>query len=444
MASRFISRMFYEEDNAPLIVIRIVFGLLIFLESIGALLNGWVYNTLIAPPFTFTFIGLEWLQPLSGPWMYVNFALMGIAALMVMLGYWYKSGVAIFTILWSIAYWLQKSEYNNHYYLLILLCLIMLVIPANRYFSLDAKLDPGYRKLSSPAWCRLVFIVQLFIVYTFAGLAKVNSDWLDGEPITTWIAAKSYFPVIGPLYETQVLQWGVVIGGVVFDLLIVPFLLWRKTRKAAFWVSVGFHLFNSITFHIGIFPYLMIGLNVVFFPPDKVRKWFFAKWKSPIELPAKPVHRRFNWLVLVLGGIYFIVQIWLPLRHHFYKGPVSWTEEGHRMAWRMMLRSKHGDIYYRIKDPDSSKSWYHDPKDTLSTKQYNTLATHPDMIWQYAQQLDKQFREHKNVKDPEVYAFAQSNLNYGSYKMLVDSEVDLSSVPWQRFSHSEWITEAPD
>ena len=45
--------------------------------------------------------------------------------------------------------------------------------------------------------------------------------------------------------------------------------------------------------------------------------------------------------------VYFIFQIGLPIRHWMIQDDVLWTEEGHRMSWRMMLRSKSGTLTVR-------------------------------------------------------------------------------------------------
>jgi len=140
--------LFKRIDNSALIVFRIFFGLLIFLEAWGAIATGWVKRTLIDPQFTFSFIGFEWLQPLPGNWMYVYYIVMGIFGFMVMIGYRYRLSILMYTLMWTITYFMQKSSYNNHYYLLILLCLIMSILPAHRYASLDAKRNPSIRSIS--------------------------------------------------------------------------------------------------------------------------------------------------------------------------------------------------------------------------------------------------------------------------------------------------------
>ena len=77
--------LFKQIDNSALIVFRIIFGLLCFLESVGAIFTGWVKKTLVEPQSTFNFIGFEWLQPLPGNGMYFYYAIMGLFGLFVML-----------------------------------------------------------------------------------------------------------------------------------------------------------------------------------------------------------------------------------------------------------------------------------------------------------------------------------------------------------------------
>ncbi len=178
-------RLFLQIDNAPLIIFRIFFGLLLACETFGAILTGWVKSNFIDPTFTFSHIGFDWLQPLPGYGMYYYFATMGILGLLVAIGYKYRWTLGLFTILWTGVYLMQKTSYNNHYYLLILVCLIMFFLPANKYASIDAKLNPSLQKLTMPAWCSWIMITQISIVYFYATVAKLYPGWLDGTFINT-------------------------------------------------------------------------------------------------------------------------------------------------------------------------------------------------------------------------------------------------------------------
>ena len=77
-------------DNSPLILFRICFGFLLFCHCISYILKGKLFTYFIEPPFTFTYIGFEFLQPLPGNGMYFYFALMALLALLIMLGAWYR------------------------------------------------------------------------------------------------------------------------------------------------------------------------------------------------------------------------------------------------------------------------------------------------------------------------------------------------------------------
>lgn len=438
-----LRKQFQPVDNAPLILFRIIFGLLIFAESFGAILTGWVRKVLIEPEFNFTIIGFEWLQAPDGPAMYIHFALMAVCGLMVMLGFYYRLGMAGFTILWTMVYWMQKSAYNNHYYFLILLCIFMLILPAHAYASLDAKRNSSIVSTTCPRWCISIFLIQMWIVYTFAATHKLYPGWLDGEFISMNFFSKSNYWLIGDLLQKSWLQEAVIYGGIAFDGLIVYFLLYKKTRVPAFIVSIIFHLFNSIVFQIGIFPYLMIGLTVFFFEPESIRKLFFKKKPlvnfDTLVIPQISIKRV---SIAFIFFCYFILQLYLPLRHHLYKGDVFYTEEGHRLAWRMMLRYKTGHLTYNISSAAADSTWTVKPYQFLTRKQSGAIVGKPDMIWQFAQYLEDHYQD-KGLGDVEVRAEAYTRLNKQPMVKLIDSQIDLTKVKWQSLKHSDWIL-SPD
>src|SRR3982751_4625801 len=90
MNKKKFENLFQLTDNSPLIIFRIVFGFLLCWQFTTALVSGSVYRDFIQPPFTFNYIGFDFLQPLPGSGMYFYFALMVLLALMIMLGAWYR------------------------------------------------------------------------------------------------------------------------------------------------------------------------------------------------------------------------------------------------------------------------------------------------------------------------------------------------------------------
>lgn len=427
--------LFKRVDNSPLIVFRILFGLLLFLESFGAILTGWIKRTLIDPQFTFSFIGLEWLQPLPGNGMYYYYAVMSIFGLLVMLGYKYRVSIIIYTIMWSGVYFMQKASYNNHYYLLILICGIMCFLPANSYMSLDARNNPGIKRDYMPNWVIVIIVLQLFIVYTYASVAKLYPDWLDTTVAKNLMAARSHYYIIGDIIQEKWFHHFLTYSGILFDLLVVPLLLWKPTRNFAFIASILFHLFNSIVFQIGIFPYLSLAFILFFYEPKTVQRIFLKKksFYNDDEVVV-PTYRK---PLLTVASIYFIIQILLPLRHWVIKDDVLWTEEGHRLSWRMMLRSKQGKTIYTVVDNETNEKRIIKLSDYLSPKQQRIASTKPDIMWQFSQRLKKEYAA-KGI-DISVYINARLSVNGRPYKKFINSEVDIAAQPWDYFKHSDWI-----
>lgn len=309
--------LFKQVDNSSLIVFRIIFGALLFLESVGAIFTGWIKRTMIDPQFTFSFIGFEWLQPLPGNGMYFYYAIMGVFGLMVMLGYKYRLAIITFTIMWSCVYFMQKCSYNNHYYLLMLLCAMMCFLPANTYASIDVKNSPSIKKISMPNWVVVLIILKLFIVYTYASIAKWYPDWLDATVAKNLMASKKHYYVIGDIIQNEWFHYFLAYSGILFDLLIVPLLLWKPTRRWAFFASIFFHVFNSIVFQIGIFPYLSLAFSLFFFDKQTIHKLFLKS--KPFYKDDAVIIPFYKKTLLVIASMYFIIQIALPIRHWFIK-----------------------------------------------------------------------------------------------------------------------------
>ena len=248
--------LFRKIDNSGLIIFRIFFGTLVALECYGAILTGWVQRTLVEPRFTFNFIGFDWLQPLPGYGMYIYFFIMGTLGVLIAFGYKYRFSIISFTLMWTAVYLMQKSSYNNHYYLLILISGWMCFFPAHRSHSLDARQNPSLRSDSMYAWVKWAIVLQLLIVYIYASIAKIYGDWLDFGIIKILMAGRAHYYFVGDVLQQPWVHRIIGVMGILFDLLIIPALLWKRTRAIAFFVSIFFHLFNSIVFQIGIFPYL--------------------------------------------------------------------------------------------------------------------------------------------------------------------------------------------
>jgi len=431
----FRQTLFKQIDNSALIVFRICFGLLIIAESFGAILTGWVKRVFIDPKFTFSFIGFEWLQPLPGNGMYIYFIVMGLLGIGVLLGYRYRLSILGFALMWAGVYLMQKSAYNNHYYLLMLLSWFMVFVPANKHYSLDVKRNPSIKSIKMSQWCAWIFILQMAMVYVYAAIAKMYPDWVDGTFISLLLKQKADYVLVGDMFQEHWFHMFIAYSGIIFDFLIIPLLLIKRTRMFAFYTAIFFHIFNSIVFQIGVFPYLALAMSLFFFESKTIQKLFLKRKEHYTN--NEVIFPKNTKLIVVVLVIYFGVQDLFPWRHWVIKDNVLWTEEGHRLSWRMMLRSKSGHATFKVIDKERNLQLPVKLDDYLTNKQKSNIATKPDFIWQFAQYLKEDFKD--KGYDVKVFVDSYISVNGRPLQRFVDPEINLAEVKWNTFKHSDWI-----
>jgi hypothetical protein len=327
---------------------------------------------------------------------------------------------------------------------------MLFLMPAHRTASADVSAGRVAPTASAPAWTRYLLLFQMSVVYFYAGLAKLGSDWLLAKPLSLWLAAKSSYPIIGGIIGHPALPPIMSYGGLLFDLLIVPLLLWRRSRPWAFGAAVFFHLSNVLIFGLGTFPWFSLLVTAaLFFPPSWPRRVRgLRRWLAP-RLPqftptnaelARPVVPPYAHVLVAALGFYVAVQLLIPFRHVLYPGDVHWTEEGHQFAWRMMLRAKSGTLSYRVVRADGTTETVF-PSTYLTPRQVHKLAGHPDYILQFAHFLAAEYAR-RGLGPVAVYADSQVQLNQHPARPIVAPDVDLAAQP-RTLWPSTWIAPAP-
>src|SRR5688500_3649507 len=261
-----MTRYFQKTTSAaPLAIFRIAFGLLLFGSVVRFWLKGWIHDLYIAPKFFFPFYGFEFVKPL-GNFTYILFVLCGVAALMVAVGLYYRISAIMLFVSFTYIELIDKSTYLNHYYFVSMICLMMIFLPAHTYFSLDAKRNRNLLSDQIPRWCIDSIKIFVCIVYVFAGIAKINSDWLiEAQPLRIWLPAKNDLPLIGSLFNYVWVAYAFSWLGCIYDLSVTFLLLKKSTRVFAYCSVITFHVLTAILFPIGMFPYIMIATALIFF-----------------------------------------------------------------------------------------------------------------------------------------------------------------------------------
>jgi vitamin K-dependent gamma-carboxylase len=440
-------RLFEPVDGASLAVFRILFGAIMVWEVYRYFANDWIQRYWVEPSFHFTYHGFGWVEPLPGRWMEVLFAVLGGLAACIALGLFYRLATVLFFVGFTYTFLLEQARYLNHFYLVCLLAFLLCLVPAHRVWSLDALLRKDRWPETVPTWSLWLLRAQIGLVFFFAGVAKLNGDWLQGEPLRMWLAERTDFPVIGRFFTEDVTPWLFSYGGLLFDLFVIPFLIWPRTRIFAFVAAVGFHMTNQQLFTIGIFPFLALGTALLFFPPDWPRfRWLRVGRRRPprqpvvASWPAAPRGWRLKpaqITVLGVAGAFLAIQVLMPLRHFAIPGNVSWTEEGHRWSWHMKLRDKESDARFEVVAADDSRSIV-DPSAYLTEWQYEEMSTRPDMILQFARHVRE--RAPAQIGKVEVRAEVFASLNGREPQRLIRNDADLASLERQGLlGHADWI-----
>lgn len=420
--------LFVPVDVLPLACFRIFFGA-IMLYHVGSYFNdGWVEAFYVLPKFHFTYPGFTWVRPWPGQGMYYEFGVMGLAAFGILIGFLYRVSALVFAVCFTHVFLIEKTTYQNHYYLICLLSGLMVFVPAHRMWSIDALRKPQLRSETAPQIWLWLLRVQLAIPYFYGGIAKINYDWLHGMPMRIWLEQRTWMPGIGPWLKEESAVMFFSWGGLIFDLAIVPALLWRRTRLLAYFLALGFHLANSFLWHIGIFPWFMIGATLLFFPADTARKTLFRRGIRSAGLTDSSVKlsRRQRVTVAAIGG-YLAWQLLFPVRHYLYPGNVSWTEEAHHFAWQMMLREKTVGIRFFVKEAESQECSVLDVSGILHERQLSRMGKDPDMIIDFVHFIRDQHRE-RGQGELEVHVLALASLNGRKPQLLIDPTIDYTTV----------------
>lgn len=443
-AHRLASALLRRVDGASLGVFRIVFGLAMLVEVARYWSHGWIASHYAEPEFFFSYPLFGWVKPLSGQLLALHFDLLALAAMCIVLGLYTRIAAGVFAVLFWWWFLSDQTHYLNHFYLISLVATLIVFLPTERAFSLDARYRSHPEGASVPAWAVWLVRFQIGVPYFFGSIAKINADWFAGEPMRMWLRGMSDVPLLGPVCAEEWVVQFFVWSGLLFDLLVVPALLWKRTRIPAFLASIAFHGTNAVIFQIGIFPWLMMAATTIYFEPDWPRRIPFLdrvpglrKLRDRPVSPGTPVldsRRRLGFTVL---GLWVAFQCLMPLRHWLYPGYVSWTEEGHLYAWHMKLRDKSGTGVFTVREPATGKTWEVDPRDHLTKKQAREMPEHPDMVLQFAHHLSDE-HERAGKGKLEVRARILMSVNGRKRQLFLDPEVDLAAQP-RSLLRWDWI-----
>lgn len=423
-------------DSIPLAVFGILYGLVIILQVASWMKINLIQVYFVDSQYNFPYELFSFIQPLPAPVLNLLLVILMIGGLMVLLGWYYRQAIIAVTVLFSYFFLLDKSYYNNHYYLFALIGFLLCFVDADRRLALRKTGDSPM----VPRWQLWILQAQIVLVYFFAGLAKINPEWLAGEPLRTFLQMRPESALLGDFLRSETAVYFLVYAGLIFDLFIGFLLLIRKT----FWWAVAGVLIFNFTNHwlflgdIGVFPLFMIAATTLFIPEEYYRKWFkLSKEKKKKKVPAVTLPQ-ISRLTLSTLGIYFMLQILLPLRHYLYPGNPEWTGEGHRFAWRMKMVNRKASVKFLFRDQENDRRYPVDLKKVLGPGQLKKMNYAPEMVVQFAHYIKKEMQA-GGIQKPLIFTEYKVSWNSKPFQLQISDRLNLAETTIPVVGPASWI-----
>ncbi|QEF99188.1 Vitamin K-dependent gamma-carboxylase [Stieleria maiorica] len=436
-------------DASPLAVLRFILGVTFWFWASDYLAEDRWHILFVSPTVLFKYAWFEWVTLWPGDGIWWHFQAARISALAFAVGFLTRVNAAILAATMAYVLLVERQIYNNHDYLLACTAMLCCFLPCGRTLSLDQLLFRGSRGDSNMRlWQWWLVRFQLGLPYVFGGIAKLDSDWIAGQPAGLFVTSRVDTAWIGPLFTLPGAPFVMAWGGLLFDVLIVPALMWKRTRVIAIAAALVFHLTNATIFQIGVFPWFMLATLFVFFPvsfvPNVLRRIGAVSGMTPdsgaaIESTWCPPASRLHRLAIALSVAYVTVQLLLPVRPWVLPGNPSWNERGQRFAWRMMLRHKDCLLWYRIQTQDDYLIV--PAKIVMTPNQLMRAPRDPELVRQAAVKLQELVA---SMGQPgcKVFALHLVSLNGRPATPLVDPSVDLTQAARGWFD-DDWVIQDP-
>lgn len=433
-----------QTDGRILALFRIIFGLFMSYEMFRYLQIDLVKNAFILPKVQLQY--LDFIKVMPEPIMNMLIVVLLICALLITFGVLFRPACIVLGTGYLYILLIDKSIYNNHIYLFVLLAFLLACTHADHFYSFRrAKKDkPLWPTL--PRWEIFIIQLQFAIVYFYGGLAKINPEWLGRmEPIKTLVDNFPQDHALAFFYAHDFQIPLLTYGGLLFDLFI-PFLLWyKRTRIIALIPLMLFHVSNAFVFDdIGIFPFVMIFSTLIFFEPSELP--FLKK-------PAVVAGRKLKEQALVMTqskyAIYFLIaffifQFLFPFRGFFLPNNPDWSSIAGKFSWRMKIQTR--DIQrmaFTIQDGPDNPAMDVSLNTFANPMQIMSIAADPRATVSMAKALAEEGRKQR-MQNPIVKAEVLISWNGREPVYFVDPQVDLTKVTYSAFSTNPWVMPKPE
>ena len=197
-------------NNVSITLFRVVFSCVLLIQSYYFIYNDFIEKNLIKPLMIFPFI--EGMNRPSDETLISLGYVMIIANIGMIINKTARLSTLVFLLCFSYFWMLDKGFYNNHYYFISIMCLLLFLLSKKSSFR---------ETIYTPRISLLTLQSMVLIIYIISGINKLNPYWLiDLQPMQHIMEAK--YKVTGN--EVFAKKWFIVLTsytGLIFDL--IPF-----------------------------------------------------------------------------------------------------------------------------------------------------------------------------------------------------------------------------
>ena len=220
------------------------------------------------------------------------------AAIAMSAGAWTRAVTAYTTAFVAFNLFLSQTHFHHNRAFLLIVLAALTTLRCGDHLSIDARRRAAPAG-PAPLWPLWLLRFEVVVMYTASGLSKlIDDDWFGGTVLRLRVEQWRSF-ALGrgvPGWALDVLSdpgFMAVFAKLVVltELFIGLGLVWRRTRLAAVWVAIPFHVAIQLTASVQVFSWLALAALVIWVTPSDHDRVLTV----PRSHPLRRAVRWFDW-----------------------------------------------------------------------------------------------------------------------------------------------------